>query len=184
MNSLIVVLSLLSGPDGVGGVPRVDAAEVFRSYYFNDALVDTFVQDEVIEIRGRIAGIKRVLAASEAPAAEKAEGPAPAPEAVAADSVVAYDAWVPVVLKLREDATEVYHVRCRFPASSRQRLAMLNVPNAEVLIRGRCLGIRNFIMYSVGPTVSGGPVLEFVDCKIVEVFPPPLGPVPAPPLEN
>jgi len=117
MNSLLLALSLLSGPEGIGGIPRVDAAEAFRAYYFNDALVDTFVQDEVLEIRGRIAGVKRVLKEGGASPSGKAPEPAPELDAIPNDRVVAYDAWLPVVLKVREDATEVYHVRCRFPTS-------------------------------------------------------------------
>jgi hypothetical protein len=189
MNSLFVVLSLFSGPGDPAAVPRLDAADAFYAYYFNEALVDATLQDQVIEIRGRVGGVKRVEPPPPAPSSEttpvvprrkKVAVPAPAPAPAAADPVLAYDVWIPVSLRLRGNGTELNYVRCRFPVESRQRLAMLPVPNFEVVIRGRCRGVKRVTLIEVGPNVDDSPVLEFVDCQIVEGRPAPEPPAPKP----
>jgi hypothetical protein len=192
MNSLFVVLSLFSGPGDPGIVPRLDAVDAVYAYYFNDALVDAALQDQVIEIRGRVGGIKRVeppsppIPPSESvaifPRRKKVVAPAPAPAPVpaVADPVLAYDVWIPVSLRLRGDGTDLNYVRCRFPTESRQKLAMLPVPNSDVIIRGRCRGVKRVSLIEVGPNVDDSPVLEIVDCQIVEGRPAPEPPAPKP----
>lgn len=181
MNTLVVLLAVLTGPNeggaNLGGVvPRADAAQVFAAYFFNDALVDEGLQDQVVEIRGRVDGIKRTTAPVDPKESRIPAPPAPDPalegKPELADapvkSAAGYDLWIPVAVRLRDNDTQQFHVRCHFPASAGRKLAGVASPDGQVVIRGRCLGVTTLNLYEVGPTVFTGPVLEFTDCQLIQ----------------
>jgi hypothetical protein len=172
MNSLFLML-LLSGPHNPAIITHVEADQIFQAYLYNDALVDAQFQDKIVEIRGRVDSVKRHETDQVGPPATVDWGAAPVPtDARAAGArlgkIIAYDAVMPVHVRLNNNSQQQFHIRCRFPDSSRERLAGLTVPGVRITVRGRCGGLAQNA-YLVGTIVHNGTCLTLDDCELVEI---------------
>lgn len=183
MNSLLLLTAILSGPDARPDVPLVEASAVYRAYIFNDALVDAELQDRVVEFRGHFVSIKRSrptavpapVPVGTVPPYDLPSGPALPPTVPAGSpnspaKVLGYDMIMAVSIPLHGNTSQEGHIRCRFPASARDKLAKLSDPKAVVILRGRCRGLTAANQqYQDGFQTFTGQLLEFTDCELVEV---------------
>jgi hypothetical protein len=172
MNSLFLML-LLSGPHNPAIITRVEADQIFQAYLYNDALVDAQFQDKIVEIRGRVDSVKRHETDQVGPPAAVDSGAAPAPADVRAavarpGKIIAYDAVIPVQVRLNNNSQQQFHIRCRFPESARESLATLTIPGVRVTVRGRCGGLEDN-KFLVGTTVYSGVCLELNDCELIDI---------------
>ncbi|MSR58255.1 MAG: hypothetical protein EXS05_11335 [Planctomycetaceae bacterium] len=167
--SLGLMLLLLSGPQTPEPVARFDGAEVYRAYIYNAAMVDSSLQNRVVEIDGQLESINRTVsqkdgrkpAASHQPSRD--ESAAPSPTAVADG----YDVILSVEVRQTNNSFIERQVRCRFPESAREQLAKLPIERQKIVLRGKCLGIGRDCEFQVGEAQFNSKLLEFTDCELL-----------------